>query len=594
MTASSMSKGSVPPPDHIGDVRPTTHRDGDDLLSAGLGLRGLSGTSTRFAQPASPTPAELRRRAIQSSWKGVADLGPLGGFGSLYGSVPNVPGREFTAFASLPGARASHRVLAQIPDDFDRKKRCLVVTASSGSRGIYGSIALAGGWGLPRGCAVAYTDKGGGAGYFDPSDETGVQLDGTRAKAGSAPLEFEPQGLAADAGIAVKHAHSGDNPEADWGRHVLQAARFGLAMLDRAFPDEAPFTAQNTTIIATGLSNGGGAVLRAAGDDKEGILAAVVALEPNIHVRGAGRSFYDYATEAALLLPAALSARRFDDVPFARVGAASPPAWPLRGASLRAHGRLTAPMPGAQADEALALLRAGGWQDDVLATAASSTSLDLWRAVTVAYASAYLKRDAAHMPGGFSYRSHHAVGMAGPIDAIVRAAWWADGSGVPPGTGIALVGGTDLSLDPTLPGVLSLRDLQTGHGVEAEQLRAAVDATAADLPREDLPILIVHGAQDGLIPTAFSSEPYVKWLRAAGRAPVFWKVPYAQHFDAFLAFTDFGDRHVPLLPYGYAALDRAWATVAEGRALPEDASVRDAHPRGAGPLTAEALAMPKN
>ena len=76
--------------------------------------------------------------------------------------------------------------------------------------------------------------------------------------------------------------------------------------------------------------------------------------------------------------------------------------------------------------------------------------------------------------------------------------------------------------------------------------------------------------------------------------PVFWKVPYAQPFDAFLAFTDFGDRHVPLLPYGYAALDRAWATVAEGRALPEDAAVRDARPRGAGPLTAQALALPQN
>jgi hydroxybutyrate-dimer hydrolase len=580
--------------DTYDDLRVTTHRDGDDLLSAGLGLRGLAGTSTRFVQPGSPTPAELRRRAIQSSWKGVADLGPRGGFGSLYGAVPDVPGREFTMFASLPGARTSHRVLVQVPDAFDRGKRCLVVTASSGSRGIYGAIALAGGWGLPRGCAVAYTDKGGGAGYFDPSDETGVQLDGTRARAGSAPLEFEPQGLTADAGIAVKHAHSGDNPEADWGRHVLQAARFGLAMLDQAFPDEAPFTARNTTIIATGLSNGGGAVLRAAGDDKEGILAAVVALEPNIHVRGLGRSFYDYATEAALLLPAALSARRFDDVPFARVGAASPPAWALRGASLRAHGRLTGSMPGAQADEALALLRAGGWQDEVLATAASSTSLDLWRAVTVAYASAYLKRDAAHMPGGFSYRSHHAVGMAGPIDAIVRAAWWADGSGVPPGTGIALMGGTDLSLDPTLPGVLTLRDLQTGDGVEAGQLRAAIDATSAELPREDLPILVVHGAQDGLIPATFSSEPYVKWLRAAGRSPVFWKVPYAQHFDAFLAFTDFGDRHVPLLPFGYAALDRAWATVREGRALPEDAAVRDTRPRGPGPLTADSLALPQN
>jgi hydroxybutyrate-dimer hydrolase len=427
----------MPVNDTFGDLRITTHRDSDDLLSAGLGLRGLAGTSTRFAQPASPTPEELRRRAIQSSWKGIADLGPRGGFGSVYGSVPHVPGREFTTFAYLPGARACHRVLVQVPDDFDHKRRCLVVTASSGSRGIYGSIAVAGGWGLPRGSAVAYTDKAGGAGYFDPADQTGVQLDGTRGRAGSAPLEFEPQGLAADAGIAVKHAHSGDNPEADWGRHVLQAARFGLAMLDRAFPQEAPFTAQNTTIIATGLSNGGGAVLRAAGDDKDCILAAVVALEPNIHVRGA-RSFYDYATEAALLLPAALSARQFDEVPFARIGAASPPAWVLRGAALRAHGRLSSRMPGAQADEALEMLRAGGWQDDVLATAASSTSLDLWRAVAVAYASAYLKRDADHMPGGFSYRLHHAVGMAGPIDAIVRAAWWADGSGVPPGTGISL------------------------------------------------------------------------------------------------------------------------------------------------------------
>lgn len=580
--------------DTFGDVRVTTHRDGDDLLSAGLGLRGLAGTATRFAHPASPTPAELRQRAIQSSWKGIADLGPLGGFGTLYGGVPNVPGREFTTFASLPGARAPHRVLAQVPDDFDRKKRCLVVTASSGSRGIYGSIALAGGWGLPRGCAVAYTDKGTGAGYFDASDETGVALDGTRARAGSVPLEFEPKGLPADAGIAAKHAHSGDHPEADWGRHVLQAARFGLAMLDRAFPDDAPFTAQNTTIIATGLSNGGGAVLRAAGDDRDGILDAVVALEPNIYARGSGRSFYDYATEAALLLPAALAAREFDGVPFARVGAASPTAWALRCASLRAHGRLSAVMPGAQAAEAMDLLRAGGWRDDVLATAASSTALDLWRAVTVAYASAYLRRDAAHMPCGFSYRALPASGLAGSSDAMVRAAWWADGSGVPPGAGVILAGGTDLSLDPTLPGVLCLRDLQTGHGGEAGQLRAAVDATAADLPRDDLPILIVHGAQDGLIPVAFSSEPYVKWLRDAGRTPVFWKVPYAQHFDAFLAFPDFGDRHAPLLPFGYAALDRAWSHVSEGRALPEDAAVRDTRPRGAGPLTAETLALPQN
>jgi len=583
----------MPVTDRFGEVRVTEHRHGDDLLSAGLGLRGLAGTSSAFANPAAPTPVELRRRAIQASWKGIADLGPLGGFGTVYGRVPDVPGREFAAFATLPGATSPHRVMVQVPDDFDRHTRCLVVTASSGSRGVYGAIALAGGWGLPRGCAVAYTDKGTGAGYFDPSDGSGVALDGTRAPAGTVPLDFEPKGLSSGDGIAVKHAHSGDNPEADWGRHVLQAARFGLAMLDRAFPDDAPFTAKNTRIVATGLSNGGGAVLRAAGDDEEGILAAVVALEPNIYAPRA-RPFYDYATEAALFLPCALAAPAFDGLPFARVANVAPPAWALRCASLRAHGRLSSNTLAGQADEALAMLRASGWEDDALKVGASSTSLDLWRAVTVAYASAYLKRPANHMPCGFSYRAQHANGLAGPADAAVRAAWWADGSGVPPGAGVALAGGTDLSLDPTLPGNLCLRDLWTGTGDDARALHEGVDATMAALPRAGLPVFVVHGAQDGLIPVAFSSAPYVSWLRASGRSPVFWKVPYAQHFDAFLAFPDFGDRHAPLLPFGYAALDRTWAHLTEGRALPEDAAVRDARPRGAGPVTATGLGLPGN
>lgn len=575
------------PTDTFGDIRATTHRENDDLLSAGLGLRGLVGTTSAFVRPVAPTPAELRRRAIHSSWKGIADLGPLGGFGSLYGRVPDVPGREYAAFATLPGARAPHRVLVQVPDAFDHGQRCLVVTASPGSRGIYGSIALAGGWGLPRGCAVAYTDKGAGTGYVDTADRTGVALDGTRAKAGEAPLEFEPLDAPADAGIAVKHAHSGDNPEADWGRHVLQAARFGLAMLDRAFPDEAPFTARNTRILATGLSNGGGAVLRAAGDDDEGILAAVVALEPNIHVQGRGRAFYDYATEAALWLPAALGSRFFDGVPFARVGLASPPGWALRAGMLRAHGLLHATMPGAQADEALDRLRAAGWQDDALKVGAASTSLDLWRSVTAAYASAYVRRPVGEMCCGFSYRA----GIGAPFDATVRAAWWADGSGMPPGVGVNLSGGTDLSLDPTLPGTLCLRGVWDGEGRDAADLHASVASTAARLPRVDLPVLVVHGAQDGLIPVAFSTEPYVAWLRASGRSPVFWKVPHAQHFDAFLSFPDFGDRHVPLLPFGYTALDRAWAHIAEGRPLPEDAMVRDTQPRGRGVLTTDALTL---
>ena len=173
-------------------VRVTEHLGNDDLLSGGLGLAGLAGLPVPLFDPSQPASAELRRRAIQSSWKGIADLGPLGGYGKIYGRVPYIPGREYQSFARLPGARSPHRVLTQIPDHFDPRRPCLVVAPSSGSRGIYGAIALAGAWGLARGCAVVYTDKGAGNGYFDFADDSGVGLDGRRAKRDAAELEFEP------------------------------------------------------------------------------------------------------------------------------------------------------------------------------------------------------------------------------------------------------------------------------------------------------------------------------------------------------------------------------------------------------------------
>src|SRR5690348_11192816 len=188
-----------------GPVRRTVHRGDDDLCSAGLGLAGIAGLPVQFADPLHPTPQELRRRAIQGGWKGITDLGPLGGFGRLYGEMPHVPGIEYSAFARLPNAYYPHRVLCQVPDGFDAKARCLVVAPSSGSRGVYGATPL-GGWGLARGCAVVYTDKAAGTGYFDCIDGTGVALDCIRAEAGSALMEFAPSAYAADDGLAIKHA----------------------------------------------------------------------------------------------------------------------------------------------------------------------------------------------------------------------------------------------------------------------------------------------------------------------------------------------------------------------------------------------------
>ncbi len=574
----------------LGEVRVTEHRGHDDLLSAGLGLHGLIGVPTPFANPLKPSAEALRRRAIHTSWKGVADLGPLGGYGTVYGGVVDVPGREYQMFARIPGSSAPHRVLLQLPDNFDRQKRCLVVTASSGSRGIYGGIALAGAWGLPRGCAVAYTDKGAGSGYYDYADDSGVALDGRRASRGEAELEFQPAPASVTAGIAIKQLHSGDNPEAEWGRHVIQAAQFGLAMLDRAYPEEAPFTAENTKIIATGLSNGGGAVLQAAGLDRHGFFAGVVSVEPNVYVTEGGRALYDYATEAAIWLPCALSDARFAGVPFARGPDGRPPnAWLLRCARLRAQGVLNGDTLTEHAAQAHRYLQRRGWSDEAMSTAASTTAFDLWRAIAAGYAASYLRRSATDMPCGFHYAPSGVGALPGVPDPLARASWWADASGIPPGNGIGLFGGVNVSPDPTLVGEECLRALWTGDSPESQVLHASIAATAAKLPRRDLPLWILHGTGDGLLPTAFTSEPYVAWLRAEERQPIYWKVPHAQHFDAFLAYPGFGDKHVPLLPYGYAALDHLWAHLYEGARWPLDRITPAAKARGPGVLSRHAL-----
>src|SRR5690606_38371856 len=109
--------------------------------------------------------------------------------------------------------------MLQLPDAFDARRPCVVVTASSGSRGIYGSIAVAGAWGLPRGCAVAYTDKGAGSDYFDLDAGSGFDAAGNAGATGATAV-FAPGAAPGATGVAFAHAHSGDNPEADWGRHV--------------------------------------------------------------------------------------------------------------------------------------------------------------------------------------------------------------------------------------------------------------------------------------------------------------------------------------------------------------------------------------
>ena len=573
----------------------------DDLLTAGLGLDGLrSAMPPLVGNPLSPSAEELRRRALWTNWRGIADLAPGGGYGEWYGSLAPVPGREYHALMRVPGARQPHRVMAQIPEAFDAQRRCLIVTASSGSRGVYGATALASAWGLPRGCAVVHTDKGTGTDWVELGAGERHGLDGRLSSATSAggPHAFDPAASTrtqAAPRVAFKHAHSQDNPEADWGRHVQQAAEFGLQALAQAFPQQAPFTFDNTRVIAAGLSNGGGAVLRAA--ELEGDwLDGVVAIAPNVWAGEGGRALFDYATEAAIYMPCALLHPRFDAVPLARPGGAKPAAWLQRCVSLRAAGLLEGDTPETQAQDAYARMQATGWSDAALEAGAFSVSFDLWRSATVAYAAAYARSAADAMPCGYGYAMLDAQGLPRAATPEERRAWWSDTGGIPTGIGVSLIDTLAQGDDPALPGLRCLRALWEHDRGDARAVHDSIAATRAALPRAGLPMIVIHGADDGLLPEAFSSAAYIQWLTQHGRSATYWRVANAQHFDAFLALPPLTARYVPLLPYAYRALDAMWAHVAAGEPLPPSAEI-NAKPRAAGadgitPLTAEDLALP--
>ena len=232
-------------------------------------------------------------------------------------------------------------------------------------------------------------------------------------------------------------------------------------------------------------------------------------------------------------------------------------------------------------------MRAAGWTDGAIRAGASSVGFDLWRAVLIGYASAYTRSAHDAHPCGYRYAAGE-PGKPRPATAAERAAWWSDGSGIPPGAGVHII-------EPeagAAVGVQCLAALWAGEGEAAERLREGVAATRARAPRAGLPVIVVHGADDGLIPMAFSGQPYVAAARAAGRSDVrLWQVRNAQHFDAFLAFPQMAAAYVPLLPYVYDALDRLDAHLDGKAPLPDDA-VFTPTPRGTRALQRSDLALP--
>jgi len=543
------------------EVCETAHRGDDDLLSAGLGLAGLQRPLPRPTSIAECTPALLRRRAIHSNWNGIADLRDRDGAIGAALAKP-VPGREFHAALRLPGRRQGHRVMLQLPDDFDLERPCLIVTASSGSRGVYGAIALAGAFGLPRGHAVVYTDKACGSDWFDVDTGEAPDLAGLPTADPARRLFVPPELRLPAHSVLTRHAHSQENPEADWGAHLRQAAGFALAVLSREFAGRGPFTPDNTRVVAAGLSNGGGAVLQAAADG-EPWLRGAVAIAANVLPRRGGRAFYDYCSEAALWMRCAQAAPALRGAPSPMPQAALDAMADTELAGLGQANHLPRALRHGGAVAAYRLLRRRGWSAAMLAAARISAAFDLWHAGSITYASALGRFAADQHPAGFRFAPVDAQGRPQPASAVDRALWWSDSSGIVPGAGVGLVG--DRSRADAL---IALRRLWSRRDADGQRLRAGVAETRVGPPRAGLPLLLVHGAMDGLIPAEFSSLSYLRQALAAGRAVSYWHVPRAAHFDAFLGFPGYGERFRPLLPVAWQALAALLQNL-DGAPLPE-------------------------
>ena len=622
----------------------------DDLLTGGLGKTGLMGAAPAYAVPATPTASELRRNAIYNNYRALVDYTAAGGMGVLYG--PNIDlnggntlgegkiaGREYIATADDGTGQQNVTLMVQVPDSFDAKKPCIVTATSSGSRGVYGAIGTAGEWGLKRGCAVAYTDKGSGNGLHDLTSGAVMARDGTMLTAATAAGKavFQSAAAASDVAafntatpnrVAYKHAHSQQNPEKDWGKHTLDAVRLAFYVLNERFGTATASDANkkirtiipgNTLVIASSVSNGGGAALAAAEQDTEGLIDGVAVSEPNAqpgantgltiqqgaaNVATHSKPLIDYFTYANVYQPcAALSASTGNPLTLLSTLPAQ-----NRCSALAARGLLSATTLAAQADEALAKLNLYGWQ-----TESNFFHQTHYRyatnSIVVTYINTYGRFSVTDSVCGFSMANTTATGDVAAQVPATQAGLFASGNGVPPTGGVNLVydrsvGGAKLdflAVSPTsntadfaLDGALCMRSLVTGKDeatgaaltgtlkAQSDRVIAGVNAVQLTAKLRSKPTIIVAGRSDTLLPINHTARAYFGKNQLTDSASDAAKVRYievtnAQHFDTFIAFgAAFGydTRTVPLHPYLNQALNAMWSHLTTGTALPVSQVVR--------------------
>ncbi len=559
-----------------------------------------------------------------------------------------IAGDEYIAYSDDGTGQINVTLMVQIPAGFDKANPCIVTATSSGSRGVYGAIGTAGDWGLKQKCAVAYSDKGSGMGFHNLQSDTVNLMTGTRATATAAgknsnftanltSAELAAFNAATPNRFAIKQAHSQQNSEKDWGKYTLQAVEFAFWALNDKFGDLSKdgqsrlntIKPSNTLVIASSASNGAGSALLAAEQDTKGLIDGVAVSEPvaevslspsltikrgNTAVSRAGLHLYDTITIGNLYQPCAALSSQLSGAPLAVLVNSTLGA--NRCASLKTKGLLTAATQAAQADEALQKLRDAGWESDsdLLHPSHYGTSAIL----APFYANMYGKFSVKDNICGFSFAPVvAATGAVTTLTAAQEAQLFASANGTPSG-GLGVINNDSVSgpiadaftvspstsvMDYNIDGAICLRNLATGTDIttgvpltgtmlaNSQRVQAGMAETRRSANLHGKPAIIVHGRSDALIPVNNNSRAYFaanKLVEGAASKLSYMEITNANHFDAFLGFSGYDTRLIPIHRYHIEAMNLMYAHLKSGAALPPSQVVRTV-PRGGSPGAAPAI-----
>ncbi len=592
-------------------VNPVSYRyfDGlkDDLLTAGLSVSELRSAKAPIDLGENPNAIAIRKLTYYTNIRALIDVTDAGGYGRLYGPTEDskaIPGSEYISWSNDSKNNLTASFVLQIPDSFDSEKACLIAAPSSGSRGVYGAVGTSGGWALIKGCAVVYTDKGTGTGFSVTTEnpaKMGINIIGIYGQtSASLPHIFTTKTskkLSAEVEIiATKHAHSGKNPEAHWGQYTLESIRFARKILAGRYGKSIP---KKLKVIASSISNGGVAVLRAAEQDKEGLIDAVVAAEPNIttingtsviiedsygEVKKPGRLLYDYSSILGLYQPCALLSKSLKGTPFYYFSPAQTNQFKGRCQGLKEQGLLNSTELTAMAEESLKKIHQLQILPEANFLSNFSVFAQLWPALGVTYGFSYHHLDGRDKFCDYQFAATNLLGFPRKLSSNEKNSLFSLSSGIVPSAGVNLIKNLDgkyrerkwISKDWDLAGALCIRKAFEDSQKSTNTFSKSLNAIKASGNLQHKPSIIIHGKNDSLIAVNHSSRAYVainKQQEKEQSQLKYYEVNNAQHFDTLAGLPIFSDKIIPLHFYLEQSLDAMYQHLFTGSKLPPSQTV---------------------